>query len=147
VLPFIGGRGDWKKVAQATGGAVATVKPWALQSDGGRGPNAVGTGGAVVRTVRLTGGAQRFQIFSNLSKIGLNLKTKMGVLSYSKNSQFLHAASRQYWEQLAQLCQLQIPNRNKVKNPVTDSVFESLMNFKRDSNLRGKSDKFFQIPS
>jgi hypothetical protein len=45
------------------------------------------------------------------------------------------------------LCRLQIPNRNKVKNPVTDSVFESLMNFKRDSNLREKSDKFSKIPS
>jgi hypothetical protein len=68
----------------------------------------------------------------------------MGPLSCSKKSQFLHVAS---WEQLAQLCQLQIPNRNKDKNPVTDSVFESLMNFKRDSNLQEKSDKFSKIPS
>jgi dTDP-D-glucose 4,6-dehydratase len=60
----------------------------------------------------------------------------MDVLSYSKNSKCLNAASRQYWEQLAQLCQLQISNRNKVKNPVTDSIFKSLMNFKRDSNLQ-----------
>jgi hypothetical protein len=42
----------------------------------------------------------------------------MDILSCSKNSQFLHAASRQNWEQLAQLCQLQ-----------------------------EKSDKFFKIPS
>jgi hypothetical protein len=59
----------------------------------------------------------------------------------------LHAASRKYWVQLAQLCQLQIPNRNKVKNLVTDSVFEYLMNFKRDSNLWEKSGKFSKIPS
>jgi predicted deacylase len=32
------------------------------------------------------------------------------------------------------------PNRNKVKNPGTESIFESLMNFKRDSNLMEKSD-------
>jgi hypothetical protein len=71
----------------------------------------------------------------------------MGAVSCSKNFQFLHAASRQYWEQLVQLCRLQIPKLNKVKNPVTDSVFESLMNYKRDSNLRQKSDKFSKIPS
>jgi hypothetical protein len=45
------------------------------------------------------------------------------------------------------LCQLQIPNKNKVKNPETDSIFEYLMNFKRDSTLLEKSDKFFKIPS
>jgi hypothetical protein len=71
----------------------------------------------------------------------------MDVLSLSKNSQVLHAASRKYWKQPAQLCRLQIPNRNKVKNPLTDSLFEFLMNFKRDSNLQEKSDKFSKIPS
>jgi hypothetical protein len=71
----------------------------------------------------------------------------MGALSGSKNYQFLHAASHLYWKQLAQLCRLQIPNRNKVKNPVTDLVFESSMNFKRDSNLREKSNRFSKIPS
>jgi hypothetical protein len=85
--------------------------------------------------------------FSNLSKTSSILKIKMGALSCSKNSEFSHAANRQYWKQLAQLCQLQIPNRNKVKNPIIDSVFESLMNFKRDSNLREKSDKLSNIPS
>jgi hypothetical protein len=71
----------------------------------------------------------------------------MGTLSCFKNSQFLHAARRQYWQQLAQLFRLYIPNRNKVKNPVTDSLFEYLMNFKRDSNLQRKSDKFSKILS
>jgi hypothetical protein len=59
----------------------------------------------------------------------------------------LQAAIPQYWEQLSQLCQLQIPKRNKVKNPITDSEFESLMNFKRDSNLWEKSGKFSKFPS
>jgi hypothetical protein len=59
----------------------------------------------------------------------------------------LHETSQQYWEHLAQLCQLQIPNRNEVKNPVTDLVFQSLMNFKRDSNLWEKYDKFSKISS
>jgi hypothetical protein len=45
------------------------------------------------------------------------------------------------------LCEPEISNKNKVKNPGIDSIFESLMNFKRDSNLLEKSDKFFQIPS
>jgi hypothetical protein len=38
-------------------GAVVAVKPWARQSSGGRGPNVVGMGGAVVRIVWLTSGA------------------------------------------------------------------------------------------
>jgi hypothetical protein len=50
-------------------------------------------------------------------------------------------------EQLYLLGRLQILNINKVKNPGTDSIFESLMNFKRDSNLPEKSDKFSKIPS
>jgi hypothetical protein len=87
-----------------------------------------------------------FRFFIICAKTGSTCKIQIDVLSCSRNSQFLHAASWKYWEQLAQLCRLQIPNR-KVKNPVTDSVFESLMNFKRVSNLRKKSDKFSNIPS
>jgi hypothetical protein len=48
------------KAARATGGAVVAVKPWAWQSGGGRSPNMVGT---IVRTGRLMGEPQRFQIF------------------------------------------------------------------------------------
>jgi hypothetical protein len=48
------------KAARATGGAVVAAKPWAWQSGGGRSPNMVGT---IVRTGRLMGGPQRFQIF------------------------------------------------------------------------------------
>jgi hypothetical protein len=88
-----------------------------------------------------------FQIFIICPKTGSNSKIEMDILSCFKNSQFLHAASRQCSKELAKLCRLQIPNRNKVKNPVTDSVFESLTNFKRDSNIREKSDKFSKIPS
>jgi hypothetical protein len=71
----------------------------------------------------------------------------MGALSYSKNSPFLHAASLGYCEQFSQLCRHTIPNINRDKNPGPDSTFESLMNFKRDSNLLKKSNKFFKIPS
>jgi hypothetical protein len=52
-----------------------------------------------------------------------------------KNSQFLHESRLEYFEQHSLLCRLQIPNINIVKNHGTDSKFESLMNFKRDSNL------------
>ena len=38
-------------------------------------------------------------------------------------------------------------DRNRVKNHVADSIFESLMNFKRDSHLWEKPDKFSKIPS
>jgi hypothetical protein len=48
--------------------AAATLSAW--QNGGGRGLNAVGMSGTVVQTRRLTGGPQRFQIFSNLSKNG-----------------------------------------------------------------------------
>jgi hypothetical protein len=50
------------------------------------------------------GWVQRFQILSNLSKTSSILKIKMGALSYSKNSEFLDASRRKYWEQLVQLC-------------------------------------------
>jgi hypothetical protein len=44
-------------------------------------------------------------------------------------------------------CQLRrhpIPNRSRVKNPVIDSTFESLINFERGLTLPEKSDKFPQ---
>jgi hypothetical protein len=44
------------KAARAASEAVAAAKPWARQSGGGHGPNAVGTGSAVGRIGRLTGG-------------------------------------------------------------------------------------------
>jgi hypothetical protein len=80
--------------------------------------------------------------FSNLSKTSSTLKIKMGALTCLKNSQFLHVASLGYDEQFSQLCRYQIPNTKIFKNPETYSIFESLMNFKRDLNLLKKSDKF-----
>jgi hypothetical protein len=59
----------------------------------------------------------------------------------------LHEAILEYSEQLSQLGRLQIPNINKVKNPGIGSLFESLMNFKRDSNILENFDKFSKIPS
>jgi hypothetical protein len=38
-------------------------------------------------------------------------------------------------------------NTKRFKNPATDLIYESLMNFKRDLNLLKKSDKFSKIPS
>jgi hypothetical protein len=52
-----------------------------------------------------------------------------------------------YYEQFSELCRHPILNGIRVKNPGTDSTFESLMNFKRDLNLLEKSDKFSKIPS
>jgi hypothetical protein len=75
------------------------------------------------------------------------MEIKNGCLTYSKKSQFLHVATLGYYEQFSQLCRLPILNRIRVKNPGTDSTFESLMNFKRDLNLLEKSDKFSKIPS
>jgi hypothetical protein len=85
--------------------------------------------------------------FSNLSKTGSTLKIKMGALTCSKNFQFLHVAFLGYHEQFYQLYGHQIPNIKRFKNPGTDSIFESLINFKRDLNLLEKSDKFSKIPS
>jgi hypothetical protein len=48
----------------------------------------------------------------------------------------------EYFEQLSQLCRLQIPNINHVKNPGIDSIFESSMNFKGVQTSWEKSDKF-----
>jgi hypothetical protein len=44
-------------------------------------------------------------------------------------------------------CSHPILNRIRVKNPGTDSTFESLLNLKKDLNLLKKSDKFSKIPS
>jgi hypothetical protein len=97
--------------------------------------------------LRLASGPTRFHFPPNLSKTGSTCKIKMDALSCSKNSQFLHEDRLEYFKQHSQFCRLQIPNRNQVKNPGTDSLFESLMNFKRDSNLLEKSDKFSKISS
>jgi hypothetical protein len=103
--------------------------------------------GVDVRTVRLTSGPHAVSHFSELSKLAGTCKVEKAALSCSKNSQFLHVASLEYYEQLSQLLRFQNPNKNKVKNPGTDSIFESLMNFKRDSNVLEKSDKLSKIPS
>jgi hypothetical protein len=134
-------------VAQAAGGVVVVVKLWARQKGGGHYPNAGSSVGSSVQTGSPTGGSRTISVFSNLSKTGSTCKIEMESLSYSKNSQFLHDVSVEYSKQLSQLCQLHIPNRNKVTNPGTDSIFEHLMNFKRDSIFLEKSDKFFKIPS
>jgi hypothetical protein len=66
----------------------------------------------------------------------------MGALTCSKNSHILHVASLGYHEQFSQLFQ-----HKRFKNPGTNSIFESLMNFKRDLNILQKSGKFSKIPS
>ncbi len=71
----------------------------------------------------------------------------MDALSCSKKSQFLHDARLGYYQQSYKLCGNPIPNINGGKNPRPDSIFESLMNFKRDSNLQEKSFKFSKIAS
>jgi hypothetical protein len=117
------------------------------QSGGGRSPNAVGTGGAVVRTVWLTSGAHAVLYFPKLSKLAQTWKLKMDTLPCNKNSQFLYVARMGYFEQFSQLCRHPIVNIIRVKNLGTDSTFESLVNFKSNLNLLEKSDKFSKIPS
>jgi hypothetical protein len=85
--------------------------------------------------------------FSELSELAQIWKLKMDALPYSKNFQFLHVARLGHYEQFSQLCRHPILNRIRVKNPRTDSTFESFMNFQRDLNLLEKSDKFSKIPS
>jgi hypothetical protein len=85
--------------------------------------------------------------FSELSELAQIWKLKMDALPYSKNFQFLYVARLGHYEQFSQLCRHLILNRIRVKNPRTDSTFESLMNFQRDLNLLEKSDKFSKIPS
>jgi hypothetical protein len=52
-----------------------------------------------------------------------------------------------HYQQFSQLYGHPVLNRIRVKNPVTDSTFESLKNFKRYLNLLQKFDKFSKIPS
>jgi hypothetical protein len=53
----------------------------------------------------------------------------------------------EHYAQFSQLGQLQIPNRNHVKNPGTNSTIESSMNFKGVQTFWEKSDKFTKILS
>jgi hypothetical protein len=69
-------------------------------------------------------------------------KFKMEVFPYSKNSQILHKAILEYYSQLYKFFLLQIPKKNKVKNPGTDSIFEFSMNFKKVQTFWEKSKKF-----
>jgi hypothetical protein len=73
-------------------------------------------GGIVDRTRRLMGGSQRFWFFFQFIQNCLNLKIKMGALTFSKNSQSLHVASLGYDKQFSQLYQHQIPNTKRFKN-------------------------------
>jgi hypothetical protein len=63
----------------------------------------------------------------------------------SKNIQTLQSARFEYSEQLSPLGQLPILNINQVKNPGTDSIFESSMNSKGVQTFWEKSDKFSNI--
>jgi hypothetical protein len=92
-------------------------------------------------------GPDGFFIIPKLSKPVQTWKLKTHVIPYSKNSQILHAARLEYYEQLSQLCQHQIIKRIRVKKPGTNSTFESLLNFKRGLNLPAKSGKFPKIIS
>jgi hypothetical protein len=85
--------------------------------------------------------------FPKLSKLAQIWNLKIDVLPCSKNSQFLHVARLGHYEQFSQLCRHPVLKRIGVKNPGTDSTFESLMSFKGYLNLLEKSDKFSKIHS
>jgi hypothetical protein len=126
---------------------VAAVKLGARQSGGGgHGMNAVGTGRRRCLDRAADEWASAVSDFFQFIQNWLDFKNQMDALTCSKNSQCLHVASWGYREQFSQLCRHPIPNIKRVKNPGTDSIFESLMNFKRDLNLLEKSEKFSKIP-
>jgi hypothetical protein len=128
-------------------GVVAALKLRVPQSGCGRSLKVVGVGKHRYLNRATDEWAQAVLDFSNLSKTGSTLKIKVNALPCTTNSQFLHVASLGYYEKISQLHRHEIPNRNRVKNPGTDSTFECLRNFKRDLNHLEKSDKFSKIPS
>jgi hypothetical protein len=71
----------------------------------------------------------------------------MDALPCFKNTPILYDSRLECFEQLSQLCQLQIPNKTYVKNLGTNSIFENSMNFKGVQTVWGKSDKFSKIIS
>jgi hypothetical protein len=70
--------------------------------------------------------------------MGSTLKIQNGCLIVLPKFSILACSSLGYYEHFSQLCRHPIPNINGAKNPVSDSTFESLMNFKRDLNLSEK---------
>jgi hypothetical protein len=74
------------------------------------------------------------------------MEIENGIPTLFQKFPFFHVARLGNYEQFSQLCQHLILNRIRVKNPGTDSTFESLMNFKMYLNLLKKSDKFSKIP-
>jgi hypothetical protein len=128
------GGGWWRRGGGNGEQETTAVKPWAWArrqrplSEGGQ------RGLGAVRVVRLMIGPTQFCIFPELSKPAQTWNLKMDVLPSCINSQFLHVASLGYYEHFYQLCRHPIPNRNRAKNPETDSTFESLMNFKKGFN-------------
>jgi hypothetical protein len=76
-----------------------------------------------------------FNFFPNLSKTGSTLKIQNGCLILLQKFPIFYAARVGYCKQFSQLCRHLIPNINRAKNPRSDSTSESLMNFKRGSNL------------
>jgi hypothetical protein len=146
--PFIAAKGGWQWRCELRPGAVVALKLWAWQSGSGHGPKAIGAAERRCSDKAVDEWAQAvLDFFSNLSKTSSTLKIKIDVLPCFKNSQYLYVANLGNYEQFSQFCRHQIPSRNRVNNPGTDSIFESLMNFKRDLNLLEKSDKFSKIPS
>jgi hypothetical protein len=99
------------------------------------------------RQWRWQAGPTWFNNFPDFSKPVQTCKIKMGALQCYKNSQILHETRLEHYEHLYRLCLLQIPNRKHGKNPGTDSIFESSMDFKGVQTFWKKSEKFFKILS
>jgi hypothetical protein len=85
--------------------------------------------------------------FFRFSKTRSNCKFEREAFVFSKKSQILHETRMEYCAQLYQFWLPQIPNVKNVKNPGTDSIFKSSMNFKGDQTFREKIDKFSKIIS
>jgi hypothetical protein len=75
------------------------------------------------------------------------MEIENGCLTFFQKFPIFLVAGLGHYEQFSQLCQHPILNIIRVKNPGTDSAFESLKNFKRDLHLLEKSDEFSKVPS
>jgi hypothetical protein len=63
-------------LAQAVGGVVVVVKPWARQKGGGHYPNAGSSVGSSVQTGSPTGGSRAISVFPTCLKLAQLVKSK-----------------------------------------------------------------------
>jgi hypothetical protein len=92
-------------------------------------------------------GPTRFHIFPNYPNWLKFTKSKRLPYLATKNPNFCMGLVWNILNNILNCVNFKFQTKTKLKNPETDSIFESLMNFKRDSTILEKADKFFKIPS